>query len=152
MSNSPWASTIVMLKTKDRSHQFCIDYKALNNLITNNTYSLHSISAILELFNDAQWFYSLDLKEGYWQFLLKEGDKPKMYHHSFSSTNLKSSRLDSAMPPKPSLGSWSSHYMVGHRKPASPIKIMCSYFAISWSQMTKRLEQSSPASNKPVYN
>ena len=39
-SNPPWSSPVVMVRNKDGSHRFCIDYRALNSITKADTFPL----------------------------------------------------------------------------------------------------------------
>ena len=64
-SVSPWASAMVLVRKKDRSLQFCINLRKLNNRTIKDAYSLPRIEDSLDCLDGAQIFTSLDLKVGY---------------------------------------------------------------------------------------
>ncbi|KRX53889.1 Transposon Ty3-I Gag-Pol polyprotein, partial [Trichinella sp. T9] len=66
-SSSPWASSIVFVKKKDGSCQFCVDYRQLNNLKRKDAHPLLRIDDTLDALAGAQWFSILDPARGYWQ-------------------------------------------------------------------------------------
>ena len=74
-SQSLWASTIVLVRKKDGSLQFCIDLCKLNERTIKDAYSLPRIEESLDCLNGAQIFSSVDLKSGYWQVELTEESK-----------------------------------------------------------------------------
>ena len=76
-STSPWSSPIVLVKKKDGSTRFCIDYRRINDLSKKDAYPLPRIDETLETLGDAEWFCTMDLASGYWQIKMKEEDKPK---------------------------------------------------------------------------
>ena len=76
-SNSPWASNVVLVRKKDNSLRFCIDFRRLNNRTIRNAHPLPRIEETLDALKGALWFSSLDLCCGYWQVEVDESDKPK---------------------------------------------------------------------------
>jgi predicted aspartyl protease len=76
-STSPWASPVCLVRKKDQSIRYCIDYTRLNKLVTSISYPLPRIDECLDSLGGATSFSSMDLACGYWQIPVKERDKPK---------------------------------------------------------------------------
>ena len=76
-SNSPWASPVVMVKKKDSSLCFCVDFRQLNAATVKGAHPLPWIDDLLDALHGARWFSTLDLKSGYWQVPIMERDKEK---------------------------------------------------------------------------
>ena len=76
-STSPWASPIVLVKKKDGSTRFCVDYRKLNEITKKDSYPLPRIDDTLDAVGNSTWFSTLDLQSGYWQVELDEKDKEK---------------------------------------------------------------------------
>ena len=76
-SSSPWASPIVLVKKKDGTTRFCVDYRKLNSVTRKDSYPLPRIDDTLEALSGATWFSTLDLKSGYWQVEVHPSDREK---------------------------------------------------------------------------
>ncbi|CAF1594710.1 unnamed protein product, partial [Didymodactylos carnosus] len=76
-SISPWSSTVVLIKKKDGSIRFCVDYRKLNTITTKDSYPLPRIDDILDQLSDSLYFTKFDFKSGYFQVPLDKKDRPK---------------------------------------------------------------------------
>ena len=66
-SSSPWASPIVLVRKKDGSLRFCVDYQSLNSVTKPDCFPLPSIDDMLDQLGNMRYFSTLDLASGYWQ-------------------------------------------------------------------------------------
>ena len=76
-SSSPWSSPVVMVRKKDGSWRFCIDYRKLNSITHRDAYPLPRIDSTLDTLSGLKYFTTLDLASGYWQVEINESDKEK---------------------------------------------------------------------------
>ena len=76
-SCSPWASPVVLVRKKDGSHRFCVDYRELNSVTRLDSYPLPRIDDLLDQLDQAHYFTTLDLASGYWQIRVQRDSVPK---------------------------------------------------------------------------
>ncbi|UYV84686.1 hypothetical protein LAZ67_X003094 [Cordylochernes scorpioides] len=76
-SESPWASPVVLIRKKDGSWRFCVDYRSLNKITKKDVYPLPRIDDTLDCLRGARFYSSMDLQSGYWQIDVEESDREK---------------------------------------------------------------------------
>ena len=76
-STSPWASPLVLVKKKDGSLRFCVDYRRLNAVTRKDDYPIPRIDESLDTLSGSYLFTTLDLLSGYWQVEVHPADKAK---------------------------------------------------------------------------
>jgi len=76
-SSSPWLSPVVLVKKRDGTHQFCVDYRGLNRVTTPDAYPLPRIDEILDSLTGRTWFTVLDSRSAYWAISVHPDDRQK---------------------------------------------------------------------------
>jgi len=69
-AHSVWSSPVVLVRKKDGSWRFCVDYRKLNSMTIQDAYPLPRIDESLDALAGSKYFSTLDLLGGYWQIPL----------------------------------------------------------------------------------
>ena len=77
-SGSPWTSHIVLVRKKDDSLHFCIDYRSLNSVTKQDKFPIPQIDDLLDQLDQAQFFTTLNLAAGYWQIKVDDASREKI--------------------------------------------------------------------------
>ena len=74
-SNSPWCNAVVLVRKKDGSLCFCIDFRKLNSLTVKDSHLLSHICETLESLAGAAHYSTFDMNSGFWQVPMDEESK-----------------------------------------------------------------------------
>ncbi|UYV63821.1 hypothetical protein LAZ67_2005754 [Cordylochernes scorpioides] len=87
-SSSPWAFPVILVKKRDGSWRFCVDYRKLNNVTVKDVYPIPRIDDVMDTLQGSRYFSTVDLRSWYWQVEIKEKDKKKqLLQHPTGYTN-----------------------------------------------------------------
>ena len=76
-SISPRGAPVLFVKKKYGSLRLCIDYRQLNRVTIRNQYPLPRIDELYDRLQGSQVYSKIDLRLGYHQLRVQEGDVPK---------------------------------------------------------------------------
>ena len=66
-SQSPWCNAVVMVRKKDGTLHFCVDFRCLNTWMKKDSYPLPQIQEAFDSMVGSAHFSSMDFKSGFWQ-------------------------------------------------------------------------------------
>ncbi|KAL2235791.1 UNVERIFIED_CONTAM: Transposon Tf2-12 polyprotein [Sesamum indicum] len=73
----PYGVPVLFQKKADGSLRMCCDYRALNKITVKSKYPIPLVANCFDRLIRAKYFTKIDLRSGYWQFRIKEGDEAK---------------------------------------------------------------------------
>ncbi len=76
-SMSDWSAAPVLVRKRDGSVRWCIDYRALNAVTVKDVFPLPLIEECTDMLAEQVWFSKLDANSAYYQIKLKDSDKKK---------------------------------------------------------------------------
>ena len=76
-SRAPFGAPVLFQKKHDGSLHMCVDYRALNKVTIKNKYPIPLATELFYILEKARYFTKLDLRSGYWQVRVTEGDEAK---------------------------------------------------------------------------
>ena len=74
-SNSPWCNAVVLVRKKDGSLRFCIDFRKLNSLTVKDSHPLPHICETLESLTGAAHYSTFNMNSGFWQVPMDKESK-----------------------------------------------------------------------------
>ncbi len=74
--------SILFVSKLNESLRLCVDYRALNNIMIKNSYSLSLISELQNRLQRAQWFTKFNILEAFNRIWIKEEDEWKTVFHT----------------------------------------------------------------------
>ncbi|KAL2251546.1 UNVERIFIED_CONTAM: RNA-directed DNA polymerase [Sesamum indicum] len=76
-AKSLYGAPVLFQKKVNNFLRLCCDYRALNKITVKNKYPIPLVADCFDRLSQANYFTKIDLRSGYWQVRIKEGDETK---------------------------------------------------------------------------
>ncbi|UYV76773.1 hypothetical protein LAZ67_14001988 [Cordylochernes scorpioides] len=102
-SESPWLSPVVLVKKKDGSWRFCVNYRKLNWVTKKDVYPIPRTDNVSDSLTGAKFYSRMDLRTGYCQIEIDHGDRELLgaktlsFYHRAESDNRKLGDVQSSL-------------------------------------------------------
>lgn len=77
LSDSPYAAPVVLVKKRDSSYRFCVDYRQINKVTVLDSEPMPNPEEMFSKLAGYRYFSKLDLSKGYWQVPMSSEAKHK---------------------------------------------------------------------------
>ena len=77
-SSSPWGSNVILVKKRDGSTRFAINYRQLNDVTIKDSYPMPNVRDTLDKMQGTILFSKMGMASAYWAVPIREEDKPKI--------------------------------------------------------------------------
>lgn len=82
-SNNPYSSLVLLVRKKDGSWHFCVDYRALNMVTVRDRFPIPTIDELFDELGSVIIFSWIDLRLGYYQIMMTLKDTHNMEFITF---------------------------------------------------------------------
>jgi hypothetical protein len=76
-STSKWLNPVVIVRKKSGALRFCVDFRKLNDLVTQDNFEIPRIQELMHHLKDKNYFSLIDLKDGFYHIKINDNDKHK---------------------------------------------------------------------------
>ena len=76
-SNSPWSSQVLLVRKKDGTMRFVIDYRKLNDHTKRDDYPMPNLKDMIDDLKDSKYFSCMDLPSAYWHIKMDDSSIEK---------------------------------------------------------------------------
>lgn len=101
VSSRPYSSPVLLVKKKNGTARFCVDYRKLSAVTLKDSYPLPRIDDTLDAVSGSKYFSTLDMQFGYHQVAMHSNSKDKtafISHSALCEFNVLSFGLTNAPP------------------------------------------------------